>query len=307
LGDGPLDIVMVPGVISHVEFQHELPGYTAFVRRLASFARVITFDKRGQGLSDRINGAPSLEQRMDDVRAVMEAAGSRRAAVIGFSEGCPMSALFAATYPELVSHLVLFGGFACAADRIPAALLDETITQRVKGWGGGAMIQTVSSAQRHNPEAVAQFAKFERLSAGPGALKAILYLNARIDVQSVLPTVRVPTLVLHRTTDRQVPVALGRKLAEAIPGARYVEYPDGDHAFWSGDARALLGDIEEFITGHREASAVDQERVWRPCCSPTSSIRPAAPPSSATRNGAACSTATTSSPGRWSSGIAGPW
>jgi pimeloyl-ACP methyl ester carboxylesterase len=118
IGDGPVDIILVPGVFSHIEFMHELPGYTAFLRRLSSFARVVTFDKRGQGLSDRMAGAPSLEQRMDDVRAIMDIIGSHRAILLGFSEGCPMSALFAATYPERVSHLILFGGFARAADRM---------------------------------------------------------------------------------------------------------------------------------------------------------------------------------------------
>src|SRR3954468_11075669 len=129
MGDGPIDLIIVPGMVSHVEFMHELPGYTASIRRLANFARVVTFDKRGQGLSDRITGAPSLEQRMDDVRAVMEAAGSRRAAVVGFSEGCAMSALFAATYPELVSHLVLCGGFIRTTDRAPQAELEERIAR----------------------------------------------------------------------------------------------------------------------------------------------------------------------------------
>src|SRR5690242_16867024 len=127
MGDGPVDIVLVPGVVSHVEFLHELPGYTAFLRRLSHFARVITFDKRGQGLSDRMSGAPSLEQRMDDVRAVMDDAGSRQAVLLGFSEGCPMSALFAATYPERVSHLVLIGGFACAADRVAQDVWDANL------------------------------------------------------------------------------------------------------------------------------------------------------------------------------------
>src|ERR1043165_6756713 len=120
MGHGPVDLIMVPGFVSHVEFGHELAGYTAFLRRLSTFARVVTFDKRGQGLSDRMSGAPSLEQRMDDVRAIMAEIGARRAALIGFSEGCPMGILFAATYPERVSHLMLFGGFARAADRMPA-------------------------------------------------------------------------------------------------------------------------------------------------------------------------------------------
>jgi pimeloyl-ACP methyl ester carboxylesterase len=158
MGAGPVDIVMVPGVVSHFEFLHETAGYTAFLRRLSAFARVVTFDKRGQGLSDRISGAPSLEQRMDDVRAIMDAIGSRRAVIIGFSEGCAMSALFAATYPERVSQLILFGGFAVAA-----MLSEERIAQRVKLWGTGAMIKTVQPSQAMNPDAVAGFAKFERL------------------------------------------------------------------------------------------------------------------------------------------------
>ena len=198
---------------------------------------------------------------MYDVRAGMEAVGSRRAAIIGFSEGCAMSALFAATYPELVSHLVLCGGFTSSADRGSQASHDERIARIVASWGRGIMIHTVSTAQAANPEAVSQFGKLERLSASPGAVKAIMLLNTLIDVQPILASVRVPTLVLHRRTDLQVPVALGAKLAAAIPGARFVEYPDGDHAFWTGDTAPMLGDIEEFITGHREGGAADLERV----------------------------------------------
>src|SRR6202166_2310046 len=133
MGAGPVDLIMVPGFISHVEFTHELAGYTAFLRRLSTFARVVTFDKRGQGLSDRISGAPSLEERMDDVRAVMDTVGSKRAAVMGFSEGCTMSALFAATYPERVSRLILFGGYVRRRD----LNFEEILQQRVKLWGTG--------------------------------------------------------------------------------------------------------------------------------------------------------------------------
>jgi class 3 adenylate cyclase len=216
---------------------------------------VITFDKRGQGLSDRISGAPSLEQRMDDVRAVMDEVGSQRAVLLGFSEGTAMSALFAATYPERVSHLLLFGGFANG--QVPEGWIEE----RVKSWGNGAMIQTLMPSQAANPAAVAQFAKFQRLSATPGAFKAILLLNRQIDVRPILPMVRTPTLVLHRQTDAQVSVARGRDLAAQIPGAKYIEYPDGDHAFWTGDTETLLGDIEEFVTGHRESASSELERV----------------------------------------------
>jgi pimeloyl-ACP methyl ester carboxylesterase len=261
MGDGPVDIILVPGVISHIEFLHEFAGYTAFLRRLSNFARVVTFDKRGQGLSDRMSGAPSLEQRMDDVRAIMDDIGSQRAVLIGFSEGCPMSALFAATYPERVSHLVLIGGFARAADRIAADVWEAALLERVKNWGNGNMIKAAIGNQATNPDAVAQFAKFERLSSSPGAFKTILLLNRQIDVTSILSTVRVPTLVLHRRTDVQMPVVHGRNLAAQIPNAKYVEYPDGDHAFWTGDTEALLGDIEEFVTGHRENSPAELERV----------------------------------------------
>jgi class 3 adenylate cyclase len=261
MGHGPVDIIMVPGLISHVEFLHEFAGYTSFLRRLSTFTRVVTFDKRGQGLSDRITGAPSFEQRMDDVRAVMDATRSERAALMGFSEGCPMSALFAATYPERVSHLILFGGFARFADLFGSDNPEERVLRGVKHWGTGAMGKSVIASQAANQDAHNQFAKLERLSASPGGYKAFALLNVLIDVRSILPIVRVPTLVLHRRTDAQVPVELGRNLAAQIPDARYIEYPDGDHAFWSGDTETLLGDIEEFITGHRESSSIDFERV----------------------------------------------
>jgi pimeloyl-ACP methyl ester carboxylesterase len=259
MGAGPVDIVMVPGFVSHVEFTHELAGYTAFLRRLSTFARVVTFDKRGQGLSDRISGAPSLEQRMDDVRAVMDEIASERAVIIGFSEGSAMSALFAATYPERVAQLILFGGFA-----FPTFLsneLEERVARVVKAWGTGEIMKTVIPSQSANQNALSQFAKLERLSASPGAVRAIAFLNAQIDIRSILPTVQVPTLVLHRRADARVPIEAGRDLAARIPNAKFIEYPGDDHAYWSGDTEALLGDIEEFVTGHRDSSSTELERV----------------------------------------------
>ena len=255
MGEGPIDIILVPGIVSHVEFLHEFPGYTAFLRRLAGIARVITFDKRGQGLSDGISNAPTLEQRMDDVRAVMDDAGSRQAVLLGFSEGSPMSALFAASYPERVSKLVLFGGYAVSD------FTQETASQRVKLWGTGSMIKALSPQLASNPDAVRRMAKFERLSASPGAIKAYMSMIGTIDVRSILPAVRVPTLVLHRRNDALIRVEKGRDLATQIPEAKYIEYNDGDHAFWSGDVETLLGDIEEFITGNRESSSNELERV----------------------------------------------
>lgn len=261
MGDGPVDIILVPGVVSHVEFLHELPGYTGFLRRLSRFARVVTFDKRGQGLSDRMSGAPSLEQRMDDVRAVMDEIGSQRAVLLGFSEGCPMSALFAATYPERVSHLVLIGGFACAADRVAQDIWDANLPRIIKNWGTGELLKVALGSQVAGDDLLARVAKLERLSSSPGAFKEIMLLNRQIDVRPILPTVRVPTLVLHRATDAQMPVRLGRDLASKIPDVKYIEYPDGDHAFWTGDVDTTLGDIEEFVTGHRETPQDEFERV----------------------------------------------
>jgi class 3 adenylate cyclase len=220
-------------------------------------SRVVSFDKRGQGLSDRVSDAPSLEQRMDDVRAIMDTISSQRATLFGHSEGCAMSALFAATYPERVSRLILFGGYVTRRDLNIA----EMVEQRVKFWGTGAMIKRVAPSLAANPDAVAQFAKFERLSASPGAVKSFTILNSQIDVSSILPAIRVPTLVLHRQGDVQVPIELGRELAARIPDAKFIEYPGGDHIINTGDVDAVLGDIEEFVTGHRETSSSDFERV----------------------------------------------
>jgi pimeloyl-ACP methyl ester carboxylesterase len=261
MGNGPIDMILVPGVFSHIEFQHEMTGFTAFLRRLSTYARVVTFDKRGQGLSDRISGAPTLEERMDDVRAVMDAVGSRRAVMIGFSEGGCMSALFAATYPERVSHLVLIGCFARAADRSPDDVWQSRVDQIMTTFGNGKMIESVAPSEAAKPGAIELFAKFERLSSSPGAFRTIMQLNRRIDVTAVLPTLQVPTLVLHSKTDIQVPVELGRKLAAAIPKATLIEYPTGDHLVWLGDTEAKLGDIEEFVTGHRDSTSAELDRV----------------------------------------------
>jgi pimeloyl-ACP methyl ester carboxylesterase len=259
MGNGSLDIIIVPGLISHVEFLHELTGYTAFLRRLSTFARVITFDKRGQGLSDRISGAPSLEQRMDDVCAVMDAIGSRRAALLGFSEGGAMSILFAATYPDRVAQLLLFGSFA-ARSAFQRGNLEERVAGIVKAWGTAELTRTVIPSQT-SQDAISQFAKLERLSASPGAIRTLVLLNAEIDVRPILPAVQVPTLVLHRNQDARVPIEIGHDLAAKIPNAKFIEYPGRDHAFWSGDTGSLLGDIEEFVTGHRDNSSSEVERV----------------------------------------------
>jgi class 3 adenylate cyclase len=178
---------------------------------------------------------------------------------LGFSEGCAMSVLFAATYPERVSQLILFGGFA--ASGMLSNDMEERIAQRVRLWGTGEMIKTIWPSGANSQDAIVQFAKFQRLSASPGAIKAISLLNAQIDVRPILPTVQVPTLVLHRREDAQVPVDLGRNLATQIPKAKFVECLGADHLFFCGEVEELLGEIEEFVTGHREGSPPDLERV----------------------------------------------
>ncbi|MCK1516014.1 adenylate/guanylate cyclase domain-containing protein [Bradyrhizobium sp. 190] len=261
-GLGPLDIVIVPGAISHVEFHHELPGLTAFLHHLSRFARVVTFDKRGQGLSDRVSGVPSLEERMDDVRAIMDAVGSQRAVLLGFSEGCPMSVLFAATYPERVSHLVLVGGFVRAGRSVSDEAFEAFVAATVKAWGTGLSMKRVIGTHDGNEREIALLGKLERLSCSPGAFKTLMLMNRRIDVTSVLPSVRVPALVLHSRADAVVPIAEGRKLAAAIPGAKYIEYGNLPHgACFAGACEGLIGDIEEFITGHRDASFPETDRV----------------------------------------------
>jgi class 3 adenylate cyclase len=172
-----------------------------------------------------------------------------------------MSALFAATYPERVSHLVLIGGFARAADRVGQDIWDANLPRIIRNWGTGELLKVALGGQAADDGLLARVAKLERLSSSPGAFKEIMLLNRQIDVRPILPTVRVPTLVLHRATDAQMPVRLGRDLASKIPGVKYIEYPDGDHAFWTGDVDTTLGDIEEFVTGHRETPQDEFERV----------------------------------------------
>jgi len=185
VGDGPIDLIIVPGSISHVEMVHELPAASGNVQRLARFARVISFDKRGQGLSDRVSGAPSLEERMDDVRAVMNAVGSRKTVLMGMSEGCPMSVLFSATHPDRVSHLVLAGGFIRAGYSIPEALFEAHANTVVANWGSGQMMKHVVRTTGHQRD-LAVLGKFERMCCSPGAFRAPMLVNPRIDVTPIL-------------------------------------------------------------------------------------------------------------------------
>ena len=262
-GDGPFDLVMVPGFVSHLEYQWEDPHGARFLQRLSSFSRLIRFDKRGTGLSDRMSSIPTLEQRMDDVRAVMDAVGSRRAALLGISEGGPMSLLFAATYPERTSALVLYGTYArraWAPDHpfgITREALERLIGRIEQDWGRpGTLTDTYAPS---GDEAFRQFvATYSRLSASPGAAIAILRLNMEIDVRHILRAIRVPTLVMHRIDERVTSIEQGRYLAANVPGAELAEFPGIDHIPWIGDSDAVLEKVERFLTSVRESAEYDR-------------------------------------------------
>jgi pimeloyl-ACP methyl ester carboxylesterase len=259
VGSGPLDLVLVPGFISHVEEWWEEPLCARFLERLTSFSRLILFDKRGTGLSDREGGVPTLEQRMDDVRAVLTAAGSERAAVLGISEGGAMSVLFAATYPDRTAALVLYGTFAEFRSWVPTPQHLEHFLHAIdEGWGTGQSLPHFAPSVADDPRFRRWWARHERLGASPGAAMALMRMNSEIDVRHVLPAIRVPTLVLHRAGDVTVDVEAGRYQAAHIPGARYVELPGIDHLPFVRDAEAVLEEIEEFLTGVRPAPEPDR-------------------------------------------------
>ena len=248
MGAGPVDLVLVPGIVSHVEYLHELPGYTETLRRLSGFARVIAFDSRGQGLSDRLVESPTLEQHADDIRAVLDAASSKRAAVFGFSAGAAASALFAVTCPERVSHLMLWGGLARGSGRSPE-VMEQWLNDRLRNWGNGDFAKLATSARRPvSAEQRETFGRLERLSTSPGAFRALSLLTNGIDVTPILSAIRTPTLILRCRTDAMVRAEQGRPLADLISGATLIEYAEGDHGFWTGDSEALARDIERFVT-----------------------------------------------------------
>jgi pimeloyl-ACP methyl ester carboxylesterase/DNA-binding NarL/FixJ family response regulator len=257
LGHGQVDLVFVPGFISNLEVHWEDPGFVHLLRRLSAFTRLILFDKRGTGLSDRVDThhLPSLETRMDDVRAVMDAAGSGRATLLGASEGAPMSILFAATYPERTRALLLYGGYAHFHTWVmgPEALA-KFISSAENTWGDGSTLPHFAPGRVDEERFRAWWARFERLSASPSSAIALARMNAQIDVRKVLPSIRVPTLVMHRTDDARVKVAGGRYLAEKIKHARYVELAGRDHPIWTGDVDRVVDEIEEFLTGARSAT-----------------------------------------------------
>lgn len=266
VGTGPIDLVFVAGWVSQVEAMWEEPTHEAFLRRLASFSRLILFDKRGTGLSDRVSldRLPTLEDRMDDVRAVMDAADSENAALFGVSEGGVMCALFAATYPERTRALVLYGTYPRRmwAPDYPwgptEAERELYIGDVERQWGGPAQLDILAPSAKDDERLKQWFSRYLRVSASPGAAASLLRMNSMVDIRPILPAIRVPTLIVHRVGDRDIDVGGSRYMAKQIPGAKYVELPGDDHLWFVGDSEAILGEAEEFLTGVRRQAAFDR-------------------------------------------------
>ena len=267
VGDGPFDLVYVPGWVSNIELMWEEPGLARFLERLASFSRLILFDKRGTGLSDPVptDGLPTLEERMDDVRAVMDAVGSERAALLGHSEGGNMCVLFTATYPERTTALLLVGSYAkrLRSQDYPWAPTVEQRTREIEEteatWGSPEAFRALAPSKAGDQAFQRWIGRYLRQSASPKAAAALMRMNTQIDVRDVLPTIGVPTLLIYRTDDADVQVDEGRYIAARIPGSRFVELPGIDHLMWTGDTDALLDEIEGFLTGVRRGP--DPDRV----------------------------------------------
>jgi pimeloyl-ACP methyl ester carboxylesterase len=264
VGEGPRDLIYVPGWISNVELNWEEPPLAHLLGRLASFSRLILFDKRGTGLSDPVppDRLPTLEERMDDVRAVLDAVGSRQTAVFGFSEGGLMSVLFAATYPERTTALVLFGVFAkrlWSPDYTWAPKPDDRareIADLERNWSERMDLDDLVPSE--DDAFKERLATYLRRSASPGAAAALMRMNTQIDVRDVLPTIQVPTLVMHRTGDLDVSIEEGRWIASRIPGATFVELPGDAHTLWAGKPDEVIDEIEEFLTGARRGPEPDR-------------------------------------------------
>jgi pimeloyl-ACP methyl ester carboxylesterase len=262
-GDGP-DLVVAPGFISHLEVGLEEPSLAHFYARLATFRRVICFDKRGTGLSDPVPHAPTLEECVEDLRAVMDAVGSERADVAGMSEGGAIATLFAATHPDRTRSLVLYGSYSrvlWAPDYpygVSAELHGQLLEMVDAGWGDGVGWSAWAPSCADDVRMRTWWARLQRAAASPGMVHSLLALYPQIDIREVLGTVGVPTLVLHRRDDRMINIEMGRYLAEHIPGAKLVELDGADHFYWVGDADAILDEIEEFLTGLRRGPEPDR-------------------------------------------------
>ncbi len=265
IGDGPADVLFVPGFVSHLDLAWEDPAYAEWMTRLSRFCRLILIDKRGTGLSDRDVGESTLEERMDDLRAVLDTVGSNQCTVFGLSEGGALSMLFAAAYPERVSRLILFSVFVCGLESpdYPAGgeqrrVLDEILHGIQTSWGDGLLARYIAPSAPVSQEALEYSARYERAGASPQAALRQLRWCKELDARPIATSLRVPSLILHRTGDRLVPVGSGRWLAEHIEGARYLELPGDFHVPWIDPHSAIFNELEEFVTGERGHAEPDR-------------------------------------------------
>jgi pimeloyl-ACP methyl ester carboxylesterase len=254
-GDGPCDLVLVNGPASHLELMWEEPRTARTFRTMAQFARVIMFDRRGTGLSDPVTEPPTLEQQVDDLKAVLAALGTERVSIIGGSD-LGLSALFAATYPDQVAALVLSGVAADGAHTLMGRSHEQMLDAIEHSWGDGALVSVFAPSQAGNPDFVEWWGRMQRSAVSPGMARKLMEMTAQTNLRAILPTISAPTLVVHRTGDRVVPVECGREVAALIPGARFIEY-EGEDAYMWCDSPGLL-DIEEFLTGRRSAAPPDR-------------------------------------------------
>lgn len=264
IGKGPIDLVLVPGWVSNIEIFWEEPALVRFLQRLSSFSRLILFDKRGTGLSDRVHYTSTLEERMDDVRAVMDTVQSECAVLVGYSEGGPMCSLFAATYPERTLSLIMIGSYArrIKTPDYPWGKTHDNFKRFLKqienDWGNAVNLENLAPSLVEDPIFRQWWARFLRLSASPAAAIALTRMNSEIDIRKILPTIRVPTLIIHAENDLVVSVKEGHYISENIPGAKFEMIPSKDHIPWVGCADMILDKIEEFVTGSISPSKIDR-------------------------------------------------
>jgi pimeloyl-ACP methyl ester carboxylesterase/DNA-binding CsgD family transcriptional regulator len=257
MGDGALDLVLVPGFVSHVEMAWEEPRLARFLTRLASFSRLIVFDKRGTGMSDPVPNPPSMDERMEDIGAVLDAVGSERAAIFGISEGGTLSLLYAKSHSQRVQSLVLYGSWArrVIGSDYPhgpsVACLEEVIDGMEQAWATGEWWDGGQPSASDDARHRIWWARYLRMAASPAMARQVLRLNMALDIRDVLPQIDLPTLVLHRTDDSWIDVGHARYLARHVPNATYVELPGSDHRPWVGDVDAIVDEIEIFLTGQK--------------------------------------------------------
>ena len=270
VGDGPFDLVFVPGYVTHLELQWKIRTFAPFLEELASFSRLIRFDKRGTGLSDRVSGIPTLEERMDDVRAVMDATGSRRAAFYGLSEGAAMSILFAATYPERTAALVVRSAFPRSrwAHDYPWGRSDDEhegdVDRALQAFGPQEQArESLRALGEFTDEETDAFLEMIRFGASPGAVEALHRMNREIDVRHVLPAVRVPTLILRGTEDRLVPAEVAQYMASSMPSARVVEIPGVGHLAFASRQRPIMSEIRSFLTEIWDSGGWEEQEADR--------------------------------------------